>query len=543
MFTKRTIAALAVTSLAAAALAAGTAGASGAGRAHGSHSGPAAAWGDAGPANTKAAGLTSPNKLSPQLAEIARAQGSTPVENPRDGIGYYGYDSVDNTPPLMPVGADRAEAHKSEPDKNTFLVLDGQTGPDAGYDYGTHFLFQGHESGTPGYVTRLNLDADTAHRVTLMATRSADGRALPDFDGSTWDPFARKLLFTAEAGCNGGVWQGDLSYSPDATLEDISGALGRGGYEGVQAASDGSIWMVEDVGGAKAGGNQLAKQANSYVYRFVPATKDDLTQGRLQALQVDGTDGEPMTTKGDPFGTDLADLHTYGRSFATHWVTIHDTAADGDAPFCATTAADAKGATEFKRPENGVFRPGTGFGEFYFTETGDTNADSPANDGYGGWGGVFRLSQESPSADRGRLSLAFLGDEAHTGLDNLTFASRDDLLVVEDAGDTLHSQRNALDSGYVVDVSRAHPRATRFLAEGRDPSATMDSALAAAATPGFDNDGDNEITGVHVSDGDPSVRGLLGVRVPTLFAGPWRAFWTQQHGDNVTYELVPTRGR
>jgi hypothetical protein len=530
----RTLAAAAATAVAAATVTAGMATAQ-----NGLH------LSDVPTANPKAPGLTAPNRLSAELMEVARAQGSTTVENPRDGVGYYGYDSVDNDPTLMPTTAagstTPAEAHKSEPDKNTYLVLKGQKGPDTGYDYGTHFLFQGHESGKPGYVTRVNLDADAAHRVTVMATKDADGNALPDFDGSTWDPFAKKLLFTAEAGCKGGVWQGDPTYSPDGALEDVSGALGRGGYEGVQTASDGSIWLVEDVGGAKAGDNGKAKAANSYVYRFVPEKKNDLTQGRLQALQVLRADGTPMTTKAEPFGEDLKALHTYGRSFTTKWVTIHDTATDGNEPFCSTTAASDANATAFKRPENGVFRPGSGFGEFYFTETGDTNADSPANEAHGGWGGVFKLSQSSPSADTGRITVSFLGDKAHTGFDNLAFATDDQLMVVEDAGDTLHTQRNALDSGYVYDVRDAKPTPVRFLAEGRDPSATIDSAMTDAGTPGFDNDGDNEITGIHVSDGDPTTRGLLGREVPTPFEDGWRMFWTQQHGDNTTFELLSDR--
>ena len=496
-------------------------------------------------ANPKATGLTSPNRLSPEVVEVSKAQGSMPVENPRDGIGYYGYDSVDNNPTLMPTTTAGAttptEAHKTEPDKNTYLVLKGQRGPAAGYDYGTHFLFQGHESGTPGYVTRVNLDADAAHRVTLMATRDSNGNPLPDFDGSTWDPFAEKLLFTAENGCKGGVWQGDATYSPTSTLDDISGSLGRGGYEGVQVASDGSIWLVEDVGGSAAGANGKAKQANSYVYRFVPTREGDLTQGRLQALQVLGADGKPMTTKGDPFGQGLKDLHTYGRHFTTKWVTVHDTATDGSTPFCATTAAEGKNATAFKRPENGVFRPGTGFREFFFTETGDTNTDSPANGQYGGWGGVFRLTQANPSAATGKITLSLPGDKNHTGLDNLTFASKNDLMVVEDAGDTMHSQRNALDSGFIYDVTSATPAPVRFLAEGRDPSATIDSQMMQAATPGFNNDGDNEITGIHVSNGNPTAAGLLGATVPTPFEAGWRIFWTQQHGDNTTFELLPTR--
>jgi hypothetical protein len=27
--------------------------------------------------------------------------------------------------------------------------------------------------------------------------------------------------------------------------------------------------------------------------------------------------------------------------------------------------------------------------------------------------------------------------------------------------------------------------------------------------------------------------------VPTLFSNGWRLFWTQQHGDNDTYEVSP----
>jgi hypothetical protein len=110
---------------------------------------------------------------------------------------------------------------------------------------------------------------------------------------------------------------------------------------------------------------------------------------------------------------------------------------------------------------------------------------------------------------------------------------------VEDAGDTLHGQRNALDSGYVLDAdanySDSSNQPLRWLAEGRDASAAIDSAFG-----GFDkNDGDNEITGLHVSNGDPTVHGVLGNEEPKLFHQGWRWFYTQQHGDNPTYEVVP----
>ena len=111
---------------------------------------------------------------------------------------------------------------------------------------------------------------------------------------------------------------------------------------------------------------------------------------------------------------------------------------------------------------------------------------------------------------------------------------------VQDMGDGLHSQLNALDSGYTLDVTRDysdpanHP--VRWLAEGRDASATLDGS---ANPTGFGkNDGDNEITGALVSDGDPGVGGILGDSVPDQSSGRWRWFYTQQHGDNPTYEVL-----
>ena len=76
----------------------------------------------------------------------------------------------------------------------------------------------------------------------------------------------------------------------------------------------------------------------------------------------------------DILSQDMKDLHTYGNEFQTRWVTIHDTAVDGDAPFDANALAKANHATPFKRPENGQFRPGSFFTQFFFAETGDTNA-------------------------------------------------------------------------------------------------------------------------------------------------------------------------
>ena len=500
----------------------------------------------------KAAGYAPSSILSTELRQRLVAEGSVKLENPQGIVTHYGYENdlpsaEDPTVPQMTATpASAAEAQKTEPDKNTYLVLRGQTGADSNYNYGTHFLFQGHEVGAKingssanrqGYITRINLDADDAHRVTLLATQDSNGAAIQGIDGSTWDPFAQRLLLTTE---NSGAPTYAATPSVPSVVKDVSGALGRGGYEGIQNDGDGNIWIVEDIGGPNKPGT-VAKQPNSFIYRYVPASPGDLQHGKLQVLQVLNDLGSPITFESQAAldAPDQVALHSYGKTFDTKWITVHDTATDGNAPFVANPLAKAAHATPFKRPENGVFRPGTKFREFYFTETGDTNATSVENMSpvAGGWGSIFKLVQTSASAPTGKISVFYQSNQGHTGLDNIQFVSKNQLLSVEDAGDTLHAQRKALDSGYEFDVTSDYSSGgdpVRFLAEGRDFAATLDSAFAGYGK----NEGDNEITGIHVSNGDPTIDGILGGATPHFGGGGWRMFYTQQHGENRTWEIT-----
>ena len=236
-------------------------------------------------------------------------------------------------------------------------------------------------------------------------------------------------------------------------------------------------------------------------------------------LQVLNSSHQPITFDSEAAlnNPDQVALHTYGNTFQTQWVTIHDTAIDGSTPFNANTLAKTPLATHpgtvgtpFKRPENGVFCPGSDFKQFFFDETGDTNATSPENDTAGGWGSVMKLSQSDPSAEhRHRCRSFYKPDGAHSSFDNVTFLSKNIVTFVQDMGDGLHSAAQC--AGLRVtrwDVTRDysdpanHP--VRWLAEGRDASATLDGS---ANPTGFGkNDGDNEITGIHVSDGDSGRR-------------------------------------
>jgi len=501
-------------------------------------------------ANTKAIGYAPADKLSPELGQMVVAQGSTALENPTDLIGFYGYENdvvspTDPTKPQMvPVSGNLTEAQKTEPDKNTYLVFrHGLDGADPDYWYGKHFLFQGHEAAATvegakqGYITRINLDADADHRVTLLATHDTDGNPINTIDGSTWDPWADRLILTTENAA-----APTYSATPDypSTVEDVSGALGRGGYEGVQNDSAGNLIIDEDIGGANKQGT-TARIPNSFIFRYVPDYPGDLENGRLQVLQVFNEDGEVITQESQtPLNSpDQLALHVYENVFDTRWLTIHNTNTQGHAPFNANTLAKTAHGTPFKRPENGLFRPGSNFKQYFFDETGDTNDTSPENADAGGYGSVFKLTQTSPRSSTGHLTLFYKADRAHSGFDNNAFLSRDLVTFVQDAGDTMHTQANALDSAFVLDVTEDYSdpdnQPVRWLAQGRDASATIDSSFG-----GFGkNDQDNEITGSHVSDGDTGVNGILGAKSPRLFSDGWRFFYTRQHGDNPTFEVVP----
>jgi hypothetical protein len=441
-------------------------------------------------------------------------QGQDLLENPAGAIVRFGFlaDGVTRT----------------EPDENTYLVLDHNPGgPTEGYDYGRHFLFQGHEnSGDLAFITRINLDVSNPdHRVTLLTPPGSDGLThFNSIDGSSWNPFTRTLLFAQERGNTGGIIEiaADYDGATSSGLRTLYGSMGQGGFEGVHPDDLGNIFLVEDVGGALFG---FAKNPNSFVYRFIPTNNTDLTQGKLQALQV-SIDGEPVVfhPEGDTLSQNQLKLHTPGTTYPVTWVTVHDTAIDGTNPFDANAAAKAAGATPFKRPENGQFLPDSGFRTFVFDITGDTDANA-GNDAElgarGAWGGIFRVDFD-PSRQGGRIGIVVLGDSVHNSFDNVTFTSRTTLLVTEDRGDTLHDQLDTLDSIWAYDVTLANPGA-RFVALGQDMLA------------GVTGQEDNEPTGAHFSDGDSSVLGLVGRNVPNPRTG--RLFFTQQHGENNLYEV------
>jgi hypothetical protein len=478
------------------------------------------------------AAVGTPSNIVPDgftLEEITR--GTEELENPSGVITKFG---------LLSTGV------RTEPDENTYLVLDHNPGgPDSHFDYGRHFLFQGHENaGDLAYATRINLDvdpiADPEHRIALLTPVGGDGLThFNRIDGSVWNPFTKKLMFAQEDSANGGVFELSADWPPNPRT--LYGHMGRAAYEGIHPDNRGNIYLAEDTGGTSVSINpadstanpKVARNPNSFIYRFVPNDPTDIMQGgKLQALQV-SIDGHPVVFVpvnganpfGDVFSTNQLKLHTPGSSWPVTWVTIHTSATGDTAGFDANAAAKAHDATPFKRPENLQFLPGSGFNTFFFTATGDTDkqaGDVQALRDRGAYGALFRVDFPG-GGDTGTISIFALGDQDHNSFDNITFVGNSILLAAEDRGDTLHTQLNTLDSVWAYDVRKPGAEPERLLALGRD-------ATAVAAPKE-----DNEPTGIHHSDGAASVQSLIGIPVNPVQA---RLFFTQQHGDNIVYGIL-----
>lgn len=485
------------------------------------------------PAANKDVGTPS-SLIDPDFSTELLANGTDPLENPSGTIIQFGFLS---------------DGTLTEADENTYLVFkDNPSGPDKSYDYGRHFLFQGHEiGGNLAYITRINLDVPRGnkHRITLLTpvdpTTGLTG--FNSIDGSTYNPFTNTLLFTQERSSStrtgaGKVILVTLNWPPQVTT--LEAFLGLGGYEGIHPDSHGNIYIIEDIGGARNPTTQAA-QPNSFIYRFLPNDPSHIEKGgKLQALQV-LIDGKPLVfNANDRDGDIMSDaqlkLHTLGTSYPFKWVTIH-TSNEGDAAgFDANAAAKSAGATPFKRPENMAWLPGSNFRTFFFDPTGDTNALSggvPELAARGAFGSIFRVDLQASNGD-GQISIFVLGDPEHNSFDNLAMADEKTLLAAEDRGDTLHTQLNTLDSVWAFSLNSRRPvpfsqvnhlgtipKAIRFVALGRD---------ATAVTAGEDN----EPTGLFVSNGDVSEDALLGTKKSLKGA---LGFLTRQHGDNSVFRF------
>ena len=98
----------------------------------------------------KVTGNSAPNELASGLIESPVVQGAQPLENGTAAIPFYGYHGDG---PMVararrrPGGGPQRRGVQDRARQEHVPRAPRPDGPDPNYDYGTHFLFQGHELG------------------------------------------------------------------------------------------------------------------------------------------------------------------------------------------------------------------------------------------------------------------------------------------------------------------------------------------------------------------------------------------------------------
>ena len=358
---------------------------------------------------------------------------------------------------------------------------------------------------------------------------------MPTFDGITWDPFTKQLLLTAEAKYpTGGVLGRRPRRAGRRQSTGRAVRLPRAGLWRLRGRPERLRRQRVARGGHRR--RQRQRRQDAQQLRLpVPPIRHERPHpgGTLEALQVLRRDGSPITAaqlSADPASEGHRGPAHRGTSFATKWVTAHTGTRSRSTP---PPAPRRQSATPFKRPENGVFRPGHRVRRVLLHRDrrhehgqhaarglrrglppragGPARRHGPAV--AASWAtGSTPASTTSPSPPRTGCSSSRTPATACT-----PSATRSTPATWSDVRGDDHKPR----------------RLTRWLAEGRDASATFDAITSPVVQRRRQRDHRHPRLRRR-----PTVSGLLGAKLPQPFDGRWRMFWTQQHGDNVTWEIT-----
>jgi secreted PhoX family phosphatase len=189
-----------------------------------------------------------------------------------------------------------------------------ETGRQAG-----RYLYRTHEVGENAGVAVVDLRTGEAKVLVQDPSWSR-------IDGITWTPWG--TLLVGEERTGGEVHEIFLDKSDPSTVDRVEDRpqLGVQSHEGIGVASDGSVFVIDELNGGS-------------IYRFVPSRRGDLSQGRLYALKLDGLSDAEQKWSSATFEDKVG-------SFT--WVPLDMDRATVD----GRAAADDVDATEFGRPED-----------------------------------------------------------------------------------------------------------------------------------------------------------------------------------------------
>lgn len=270
------------------------------------------------------------------------------------------------------------------------------------------FFFES-KRGDLGYEGRIYLNGEESFGASLLS----NGRA-----------FAH-VATGAEAGNSY-----ELAWMGNQAWENVVANPGTGARTvviGIDDSSDGELYVY--VGDKKATGNAVERAG--------------LTDGRLFGIRVDGVANESRTD-GIDAGADAADGNVDRGRASFSLVALGD---DGDVSEwdAAQLNADteAKGVTDFLRPEDGAWDP-TNPNVFYFVTTDAFNSqEAYGTPGAAGQSRLYKLTFRD-AADPlrgGTIEMLLDGSELPQMMDNITVNSRGQVLIQEDSGNEQHSAK------------------------------------------------------------------------------------------------------
>ena len=209
-------------------------------------------------ANPKAAGYAPASQLSPELRQTLVAQGSTPLENPQGIVGWYGYENDAPSPDDACAAAVRpgsGQHDRGAEDRARQERLPRPEEPARGRLRTTTTARTSSSRATrarrrASQATSRGSTSTPTARTASRCWRRKDTTGRPDPDRSTASPGIRGRSGSCSRPRTRSAPTYAATLGVPSQVEDVSGALGRGGYEGIQNDSDGNIWIVEDIGGS-----------------------------------------------------------------------------------------------------------------------------------------------------------------------------------------------------------------------------------------------------------------------------------------------------
>ena len=162
-----------------------------------------------------------------------------------------------------------------------------ETGKNAGrFMYRTHEVRTGRGNSTIDSIGGTISVVDLKTGLTKILAQDESYTAL---DGIRWTPWGT-LLF-AEETAGGRIFEIILNEDMTSAKEIIDRPeVGRLAHEGIDIDKDGNIYIVDEHRGRTSGCNGVIPCGGG-IYKFVPNTYGDLSEGSLFVLKVDGADG------------------------------------------------------------------------------------------------------------------------------------------------------------------------------------------------------------------------------------------------------------